>query len=131
MGNIILGFFVIILGMYNIIIWSILKKYGVSRKAEMIGSFSAYLGMHGLTRILAGRKQGIVIKYSVNDKEYISKIVVGEDSDLYGGIVGNVYDVILLENHPKVVVGSKRENYWMPSIVLLLCGLFIMFVEKF
>lgn len=131
MGNIILGFFAIILGVYNIIIWSILKKYGVSRKAEMIGSFSAYLGMHGLARIFAGRKQGIVIKYSVNDKEYISKIVVGEDSDLYGGIVGNVYDVILLENHPKVVVGSKRENYWMPSILLFLSGLFIMFAEKF
>lgn len=127
MGNIILGFFVIILGVYNIIILSILKKYGVSRKAEMIGRFSAYVGMHGLEKILAGRKKGIVIKYSVNDKEYISKIVVSKESDLYEGIIGNVYDVILLENHPKVVVGSKRENYWMPSILLFLSGLFIMF----
>ena len=129
MGNIILGFFFIILGVYYIIKWSILKKYGVSRKAEMIGRFSAHYGS-GLASILPGRKQGIVIKYSVNDKEYISKIVVGEDSDLYGGIVGNVYDVILLENHPKVVGGSKRENYWMRSIGLFLWGLFIMFVEK-
>lgn len=130
MGNTILGFFVIILGVYNITIWSILKKYGVSRKAEMIDRFSAYVGLHGLGRVLAGRRKGIVIKYSVNDKEYISKIVVGEDSDLYEGIIGNVYDVILLENHPKVVVGSKRENYWMPSILLFLSGLFIMFAEK-
>jgi hypothetical protein len=130
MGNIILGFFVIILGVYNIIRWSILKKYGVSRKAEMIGRFPANLGLHGLARLLAGERDGIVIKYSVNDKEYISRIVVSKESDLYGGRIGNVYDVILLENHPKVVAGSKRENYWMTSIISFLCGLFIMFVEK-
>lgn len=129
MGNIILGFSIIILGVYNIIIWSIIKKYGVSRKAEIIDRYPVFIGK-GLAKIVAGRPKGIVIKYSVNDKEYISKIVISKDSDLYQGKIGDIYDVILLENHPKVVVGGIKKNNWLLSIFLFLFGLFIMFVEK-
>ena len=124
MATIIYGLCIIALGLYNIIIWKIIKKYGVSKKAKLIDRFFVR------SRFINDRK-GVIIKYNVNNRDYISKIVVYKNSDLYKGTIGNEYNVILLENHPKVVVENIDRHPWKSSIWLFMLGAIIISTQIF
>lgn len=125
MATIILGICIIVLGLYNIIIWKIIKKYGISKKVELIGRFFVPYKYRFLS------SEGVIIKYNVNNRDYIKKIVVKKDSNLYEGKIGNEYDVILLENHPKVVVGSIERHPWRLSALLFIFGFIIISTQIF
>ena len=124
MATIIYGLCIIALGLYNIIIWKIIEKYGVSKKATLIDRFF-------VRSELINDRNGVIIKYNVNNRDYISKIVVYKNSDLYNGTIGNEYDVILLENHPKIVVGYIDRHPWRSSIWLFMLGFVIISTQIF
>lgn len=126
MATIILGFCMIALGSYNIIIWKIIEKYGVSKKAELIGRFFVRNRYNFISK-----RMGVIIKYNVNNRDYISKIVVNKNSDLYEGVISNEYNVILLENHPKIVVGNIERHPWKISIWLFMLGFIIISTQIF
>lgn len=126
MATVILGFCIIALGLYNIMIWKIIEKYGVSKKAVLIDRFFVHSRYNF---ILKG--EGVVIEYNVNNRNYISKIIVNKNSGLYEGKIGNEYDVILLEKHPKVVVGNIERHPWKLSVWLFIWELIIISTQIF
>lgn len=79
MGNIIFGVLIIGLGIFNLIIWKMIKTDSNVIKATLVDRFYVRRGH------IYGQK-GVVIQYTVDDREYITKIIVSKNSPLYDGI---------------------------------------------
>ena len=118
--SIIFGGGIIGLGLYNLIIWKLIKSDSSMVKAKLVDRFYVYRGSrYG--------QQGCVVEYTINNKEYRTKLIVTKEAPLYNGTEGNEYDVYVFNKHPKVVVGSIDKNFsiWGLSILLILFGIYI------
>ena len=121
--SIILGVCIIGLGVFNLIIWKLIKCDSSMIKATLVDTF--YL--HGKGKY---GQRGCIIEYTINNREYRKKIVVKREAQLYNGAIGNEYDVYVLNKHPNVVVGSIDKNFsiFVTSIFLILFG--VLFILK-
>ena len=115
---------IIALGIYNLAIWRLIKKEASIIKARLVDRFHVRRGsVYG--------QQGCVIEYTINDVQYRERIIVTKKAPIYDGKIGEEYDVYVVENHPKVVVGSIDKNWFIIglSIFLFIFGLLIILNE--
>ena len=71
LGGTVIGF-----GIYNLIIWKLIKNEGCVIKAKLVGRCPTYRGR------IYGTK-GCVVEYTINDKEYRRELIVTKDAPLY------------------------------------------------
>ena len=120
----ILGGGIIVLGIYNLAIWRLIKKEASIIKARLVDRFHVRRGgVYG--------QQGCIIDYIIDNKVYSKKIIVTKNAPIYNGTIGEDYDVYVVKRYPKVVVGSidKNRNIIGISMILFLGGLFIILSE--
>lgn len=118
--SIIFGGGIIGLRLYNFIIWKLIKNDQSMVKAKLVDRFYVYRGSRYGQR-------GCVVEYTINNKEYRTKLIVTKEAPLYNGTTGNEYDVYVFNKHPKIIVGSIDKNFsiWGWSIFFILFGSFI------
>ena len=73
--SIILGGGIIGLGLYNLIIWKLIKTDSILIKAKLVDRFYVYRSRYG--------QRGCVVKYIINNKEYRTKLIVTKEAPLY------------------------------------------------
>ena len=74
--SIISGGCMIGLGVYNLIIWKLIKRNASVIKATLVGRFHVRRGnIYG--------QQGCVIEYSVDNREYRREVIVTKETPLY------------------------------------------------
>lgn len=74
--SIIFGVCIIGLGVYNLIIWKLIKCGSTVIKTTLVERFYVYRGnLYG--------QQGCVIEYTINNREYRTKLIVNKESPLY------------------------------------------------
>ena len=115
---------IIALGIYNLAIWRLIKKEASIIKARLVDRFHVRRGsVYG--------QQGCVIEYTINDVQYRERIIVTKKAPIYDGKIAEEYDVYVVENHPKVLVGSIDKNLFIIglSIFLFIFGLLIILNE--
>ena len=74
--SIIFGGGIIGLGLYNFIIWKLIKSDSNVIKAKLVDRFYVYCGSRYGQR-------GCVVEYTINNKEYRTKLVVTKEAPLF------------------------------------------------
>lgn len=124
LASILSGMLISSLGIFNLIIWYIIKNTAILHKAYLLKvtrlpSTKSYLS----PTIIA------TIRYNFNDKEYVTEVSVGKNSPFANrNNIGKQFDIYMSEKFPKVVVDKIENNstIYAISIIVFISGLFIL-----